>query len=66
MITLDSIYDSTNIKVNDFVRLFTEEKIMVARRQWHSRLLTIPLATNGVTSAPRELTAQGAVAPVTP
>lgn len=66
VITLDSIYDSTNIKVNDFVRLFTEEKIMVARRQWHSRLLTIPLATNGVTSAPRELTAQGAVAPVTP
>ena len=66
VITLDSIYDSTNIKVNDFVRLFTEEKIMVARRQWHSRLLTIPLATNGVTSAPQKLTVQGAVAPVTP
>ena len=59
VITLDGIYDSTNIKTNDFVRLFTEEKILVVRRQYQSRVLTVGVAQNGATSAPVELDAQG-------
>jgi hypothetical protein len=61
VISLDGIYDSTNIKVNDFVRLFTEEKILVKRRQYKSRVLTIALAVNGATSAPRELDGDGVI-----
>ena len=59
IITLDGIYDSTNIKTNDFVRLFTEEKLLVLRRQYQARKLTVALATNGLTGAPALLTAQG-------
>ena len=66
ILTLDGIYDSTNIKTNDFVRLFTEEKLLVLRRQYQARRLSVALATNGLTGAPALLTAQGNERPVTP
>jgi hypothetical protein len=63
VITLNAVYDSTNIKVNDFLVLFAEEKLLVKRRQYLSYVATLPLATNGVVGAPAELTAQGLIAP---
>ena len=63
VITLNAVYDSTNIKVNDFLVLFAEEKLLVKRRQYLSYVATLPLATNGVTGAPAALTAQGLIAP---
>lgn len=66
VITLDGIYDSTNIKTNDFVRLFTEEKILVVRRQYQSRVLTVGMAQNGATGAPYQLDAQGQIVAATP
>ena len=63
VITLNAVYDSTNIKVNDFLVLFAEEKLLVKRRQYLSYVATLPLATNGVVGAPADLTAQGLIAP---
>lgn len=63
VITLNAVYDSTNIKVNDFLVLFAEEKLLVKRRQYLSYVATLPLAANGVVGAPAALTAQGLIAP---
>lgn len=61
VITLDAIYDSTNIKVNDFHRLFVEEKLLVIKRRWKARLVTIALAANGATGSARDLDADGKI-----
>lgn len=61
VISLDTIYDSTNIKVNDYVRLFVEEKLFVLRRQYQSRLFTVPLAQNGIVGAPVRLEADSSI-----
>ncbi|ORL01827.1 hypothetical protein A6F55_19235 [Prescottella equi] len=66
VINLEGIYDSTNLKVNDFHRLFVEEKLLVIKRRWKSRLLRIPLALNGATGIARELDADGKIVPPTP
>ena len=68
VIKLDTIYDSTNIKVNDYVKLFVEEKLFVLRRQYQSRLFTVPLAQNGITGAAVRLNEDSGiyVAPATP
>ncbi|NMO00819.1 major capsid protein [Gordonia sp. TBRC 11910] len=65
VINLSGIYDSTNIRINDFLRLFMEEKWMLIKRQWHSRLVTIPLNVNGATGIGRQLDADGKIV-VTP
>jgi hypothetical protein len=65
IISLSGIYDSTNLKKNDYLRLFMEESFLVIRRQWHSRLVRIPLDVNGVASLPQKLS-QGVIAPATP
>ncbi len=52
IIQLDAIYDSTNIKTNNYTALFTEEAVLVARRCMQSRLLTLPtLVMSGRTGA---------------
>lgn len=66
VISVDAIYDPTSLKKNDFHRLFVEEKLLVIKRRWKSRLVRIPLAVNGAVGAARELDAQGKIAPVTP
>jgi hypothetical protein len=66
VISLDAIYDSTNIKVNDFHRLFVEEKLLVIKRRWKARLLRIALSLNGTVGASQILDADGKIAPVTP
>ncbi|MDH6284813.1 major capsid protein [Prescottella agglutinans] len=66
VINLEGIYDSTNLKVNDFHRLFVEEKLLVIRRRWKARRLTIPLALNCATGIARELDGDGKIVPATP
>lgn len=66
VINLEGIYDSTNLKVNDFHRLFVEEKLLVIKRRWKARLLRVPLALNGATGIARELDADGKIVPTTP
>lgn len=41
IIQLDAIYDSTNIRTNNYTALFTEEGVLVARRCMQSRLVTL-------------------------
>ncbi|RDI32450.1 hypothetical protein DEU38_103183 [Rhodococcus sp. AG1013] len=66
VINLEGIYDSTNLEVNDFHRLFVEEKLLVIKRRWKARLLRVPLALNGATGIARELDGDGKIVPVTP
>lgn len=66
VINLEGIYDSTNLKVNDFHRLFVEEKLLVIKRRWKARLLRVPLALNGATGIARELDGDGKIVPATP
>lgn len=66
VINLEGIYDSTNLKANDFHRLFVEEKLLVIKRRWKARLLRVPLALNGATGIARELDGDGKIVPATP
>lgn len=51
VITLDTIYDSTNLKKNDYVHLFAEQGLLVANTCGDGVRLTIPLLINGLTAA---------------
>jgi hypothetical protein len=51
VIRLDTVYDSTNLVLNQYVQLFTEEGILVAKRGFESRLVRFGFQPNGVTSA---------------
>lgn len=52
VIRLDTVYDSTNLELNQYTQLFTEEGILVAKRGFESRLVRFAFQPNGVTSAP--------------
>lgn len=47
VITLDGVYDSTNIKTNTFTHLFTEEGIALVNMCGTSYKVTIPLCASG-------------------
>ena len=66
VISVDAIYDPTSLKQNDFHRLFVEEKLLVIKRRWKSRLVRVPLAVNGAVGAARELDAQGKIVVTSP
>ncbi|QPO17096.1 major capsid hexamer protein [Gordonia phage Lilbeanie] len=68
VINLEAVYDSTNIKVNDFLRLFMEEQLLVAKRAYRSLVVQLPTGAFGALGEPRRLNAQGAIVPdpVTP
>jgi len=51
VITLDTVYDAANLALNQFVALFTEEGVLVAKMGHDSRLYTVPLCPSGTTSA---------------
>jgi hypothetical protein len=51
LITLNAIYDSTNIKTNTYTALFAEEGVALANRRGTARHLTIPLNVTGRTGA---------------
>lgn len=51
VITLDTVYDSTNLTANDYIHLFAEEGVLVANPCGDGRRITVPLNINGRTSA---------------
>jgi hypothetical protein len=51
VVRLDTVYDSTNLALNQYTQLFTEEGILVAKRGFESRLVRINIPPAGVTSA---------------
>ena len=52
VIRLDTLYDSTKLKTNQYTALFSEEGILVAKRGHDSRKYTVPLDPNGATGYP--------------
>ncbi|MYV26384.1 major capsid protein [Rhodococcus sp. DSM 6344] len=66
IINVSAMYDTVNLKKNDFHVIFIEEKLLVIKRRWKSRLVRVPLAVNGTVGAAQVLDAQGKIAPVTP
>lgn len=61
ILTLDAVYDSTNLPKNDFLHLFMEEKLLVKRRAYRSYVATFPLAVNGATGIGRQLDGNGKI-----
>jgi hypothetical protein len=66
VITLDTIYDSTNLPNNEFTALFTEEGNMVVKMCHDSRAITIALCPDGSTNAGLDIACDGTAAPVGP
>ncbi|MFT4297500.1 MAG: major capsid protein [Micropruina sp.] len=65
VINLDTVYDSTMTVANDYLQLFMEEKLLVAKRAHSSRVVTLALGVNGTVGAPQVLDGNGKVV-VTP
>ena len=51
IITLDTLYDSTLLGQNKFLALFTEEAWLIAKRCVDSRVITVPVCSDGTTHA---------------
>ncbi|WP_282775894.1 major capsid protein [Nocardia sp. CC201C] len=66
VITMSAVYDSTNLANNDVLHLFTEEKLMVIKRRYKPRRLSIALSANGSTALGQVLDANGNVVPPAP
>lgn len=63
VVNLEAVYDSTNIRVNDFLRLFMEEQLVVVKRAYRALAVKLPVGAPGVLGAPAKLGPQGAVLP---
>lgn len=66
VVNLDVVYDSTNLVENDFLQMFMEEKLLVAKRAYSSRKVKLSLGVNGATGTGLVLDANGKIAPATP
>ena len=66
VVNLDTVYDSTNIKKNDFLQMFMEEKLLVHKRAHQALNVKIALGVNGTTGIGQILDGNGKIAPVTP
>lgn len=62
IITLDTVYDSTLLGVNDYTALFTEEGWLVAKRGHDSRLVTVPICPTGDTGGGVAIECDGSAA----
>jgi hypothetical protein len=51
VIRLDTVYDSTNLALNQYIQLFTEDGIQVIKRGFESRMVKITIDPSGTTSA---------------
>ncbi|OZE63629.1 hypothetical protein CH265_12190 [Rhodococcus sp. 05-2221-1B] len=65
IINVSAMYDTVNLKNNDYHVLFIEEKLLVIKRRWKSRLVRVALAVNGAVGAARQLDSDGKIV-VTP
>lgn len=55
VIKLDTVYDSTNLALNQYTQLFTEEGINMAKRGYESRLLKMTIDPSGAVSATTDM-----------
>jgi hypothetical protein len=55
VVRLDNVYDSTNLVLNQYVRLFSEEAILVAKRGYESRRVKVTISPSGTTSATTDM-----------
>lgn len=62
VVSLGITYDSVNIRKNDYLEMFNEEKLLVHRRQYKSLVVTIPLAVTGTASLAQKLSTGGVIA----
>jgi hypothetical protein len=51
VIRLDTVYDSTNLALNQYIQLFTEDGIQVIKRGFESRMIKVGIDPSGTTSA---------------
>jgi hypothetical protein len=56
VVRLDTVYDSTNLALNQYAALFSEEGILVAKRGFESRRIKMNVYPSGTTSATRDMT----------
>ncbi|WP_298442570.1 major capsid protein [Gordonia sp. (in: high G+C Gram-positive bacteria)] len=66
VINLDTVYDSTMTKSNDYLQMFMEEKILVRKRAYSSRKVKLALGVNGTVGAAQVLDGNGKIVPATP
>lgn len=55
VVRLDTVYDSTNLALNQYTQLFTEEGILVAKRGYESRRIKTTIDPSGVTAATADM-----------
>lgn len=55
VVRLDTVYDSTNLALNQYTQLFTEEGILVAKRGFESRRIKTTISPSGLTGATADL-----------
>lgn len=55
VVRLDTVYDSTNLALNQYTQLFTEEGILIAKRGFESRRIKTAIDPSGVTSATADM-----------
>lgn len=56
VVRLDTVYDSTNLALNQYAALFSEEGILVAKRGFESRRIKTRIISSGATGATRDMT----------
>lgn len=59
IITIDTLYDSALLGLNNYTALFTEEGWLVSKRGFDSRVITVPLCANGAVGAQIVLACDG-------
>lgn len=59
IITVDTLFDSTQLRQNDYTALFTEEGWMVVKMGHYSRVVSVPLAADG--SSGQQVDLSGAI-----
>lgn len=55
VVRLDTVYDSTNLALNQYTQLFTEEGILVAKRGYEARRIKTTISPSGVTAATADM-----------
>ena len=56
IITVDTLFDSTQLRTNDYTALFTEEGWMVVKMGHYSRVVSVPLTADGTSGQQVDLT----------
>lgn len=63
IITVDTLFDSTQLRSNDYTALFTEEGWMVVKMGHYSRVVTVPINASGVSGEQIDLSGPSVTLP---